>query len=71
MVDGRSFISEFVIHISVIIHIVPSLALAGIFFLGGEARSTKGELVRGVAAWGVPGADPPERRRSFNFFKKF
>ena len=34
-------------------------------FSGGEARSTKGGLVRGVAAWGVPGADPAGRRRFF------
>ena len=29
-------------------------------FVRGEARSTKGGLVRGVAAWGVPGAEPPD-----------
>ena len=38
-----------------------TLAPAGIFSGGGEARSTKGRLVRGVTAWGVPGAEPPPR----------
>ena len=34
-------------------------------FIGGEVRSTRGGLVRGVAAWGVPGGGAPGRRRNF------
>ena len=43
------------------------LAPAGIFS-GWGARSTKGRLVRGVAARGVPGAEPPD---AVEVFKKF
>ena len=43
-----------------------SLAPVGIF--RGEARSTKGGLVRGVAAWGFRGAEPPD---AWEVFKKF
>ena len=43
---------------------------AGRNFFGGEARSTKGGLVMGVAAWGFPGAKPPGRRRSLQKFCK-
>ena len=41
------------------------------FFPGGGARSTKGGLVRGIAAWGVRGGggaepeSPPGRQRNF------
>ena len=36
----------------------------------GEARTTKGGLAREVAAWGVLGAEPAGRRRSFQKFWK-
>ena len=42
-----------------------TLAYGGIFSGEGEAMSTKGGLVKGVAAWGVPGAEPPGRWRTF------
>ena len=51
------------------------------FFRGGS-EVHHGRASKGVAAWGVPGAEPPGRRRSFQkickksmknlqFFKKF
>ena len=40
-----------------------TLAPAGIFSGGGEVN--QGRACSGVAAWGVPGAEPPGRRRSF------
>ena len=43
-----------------------ALAPAGIF-VRGEARSIRGGLVRGVAAWGVPGGgrSPPDAGEVF------
>ena len=50
-------------------------------FVRGEARSTRGGVGRGVAAWGFREAEPPGRRRCFqtiykkrkiyNFLKNF
>ena len=40
-------------------------------FFGGEVRSTRGGLVRGVAAWGVPGGrSPPDAGEVFKKFVK-
>ena len=63
-----SYFFGFYIHIP---HILGRLFIsARSNFFWGEARSTKGGLIREVAAWGVPGAEPPDAGEVFKKFAK-
>ena len=52
------------------VHNIWALAPAGNFFGGGGSEVHQGRACKGVTAWGVPGAEPPGRRRSFQKFCK-
>ena len=74
MVIAESILYKLKVSVAFVSH---SISARRNFFRGGEARSTKGGLVRGVAAWGVPDAGEVFKKfvkkamKNLQFFQNF